>query len=44
MLLFLRRIADRGGQAELHQLLTLEHLSVQETDARSRTRGAPLNG
>lgn len=33
MLLFLRRIADRGGQAELHQLLTLEHLSVQENDA-----------
>jgi hypothetical protein len=33
MLLFLRRIADRGGQAELHQLLTLEHLSVQESDA-----------
>jgi hypothetical protein len=33
MLLFLRRIGDRGGQAELHQLLTLEHLSVQEPDA-----------
>jgi hypothetical protein len=33
MLLFLRRIGDRGGQAELHQLLTLEHLSVQENDA-----------
>ena len=33
MLLFLRRIADRGGQAELHQLLTLEHLSVQESNA-----------
>lgn len=33
MLLFLRRIADRGGQAELHQLLTLEHLSVQGSDA-----------
>jgi hypothetical protein len=33
MLLFLRRIADRGGQAELHQLLTLEHLSVQGSEA-----------
>jgi hypothetical protein len=33
MLLFLRRIGDRGGQAELHQLLTLEHLSVREDDA-----------
>jgi hypothetical protein len=33
MLLFLRRIADRGGQAELHQLLTLEHLSVREEGA-----------
>jgi hypothetical protein len=33
MLLFLRRIGDRGGQAELHQLLTLEHLSVREADA-----------
>jgi hypothetical protein len=43
MLLFLRRIADRGGQAELHQLLTLEHLSVQESgatieDARGTTQ------
>jgi hypothetical protein len=43
MLLFLRRIADRGGQAELHQLLTLEHLSVQEPgatieDARGTTQ------
>jgi hypothetical protein len=33
MLLFLRRIADRGGQAELHQLLTLEHLSIQGDQA-----------
>ena len=43
MLLFLRRIADRGGQAELHQLLTLEHLSVRgpdatEADGRGTTR------
>jgi hypothetical protein len=42
MLLFLRRIADRGGQAELHQLLTLEQLSVREQsttedDARGTT-------
>jgi hypothetical protein len=28
MLLFLRRIAERGGQSELHQLLSLEHESV----------------
>jgi hypothetical protein len=33
MLLFLRRIADRGGQAELHQLLTLENLGIQGADA-----------
>jgi hypothetical protein len=33
MLLFLRRIADRGGQAELHQLLTLEHLSISGPEA-----------
>ncbi len=42
MLLFLRRIADRGGQAELHQLLTVEHLSLREPgttedDARGTT-------
>jgi hypothetical protein len=28
MLLFLRRIAERGGQSELHELLSLEHRSV----------------
>lgn len=28
MLLFLRRIAERGGQSELHQLLSMEHESV----------------
>lgn len=33
MLLFLRRMAEQGGQAELHQLLTLEHVNVQEPDA-----------
>ncbi len=33
MLLFLRRLAERGGQSELHQLLTLEHLNVSHPDA-----------
>jgi hypothetical protein len=28
MLLFLRRIAERGGQSELHELLSLEHRNV----------------
>ncbi|MBV9793101.1 MAG: hypothetical protein JO016_04105 [Actinobacteria bacterium] len=39
MLLFLRRIAERGGQSELHQLLSLEHESVSAataTDADGR--------
>ncbi len=35
MLLFLRRMAEQGGQAELHQLLTLEHVNVQAADATS---------
>jgi hypothetical protein len=33
MLLFLRRVAAQGGQSELHQLLTLEHMSVQADSA-----------
>lgn len=33
MLLFLRRLAESGGQSELHRLLTLEHLSVSAPDA-----------
>jgi hypothetical protein len=33
MLLFLRRLTERGGQSELHQLLTLEHLNVTKPDA-----------
>jgi hypothetical protein len=34
MLLFLRRLADGGGQSELHRLLTLEHLSVSADGAQ----------
>jgi hypothetical protein len=33
MLLFLRRLSERGGQSELHQLLTLERLNVSHPDA-----------
>jgi hypothetical protein len=33
MLLFLRRLTERGGQSELHQLLTLERLNVAKPDA-----------
>ncbi|HET9657159.1 MAG TPA: hypothetical protein VFP72_17535 [Kineosporiaceae bacterium] len=33
MLLFLRRLASHGGQGELHQLLTLEGLSVRSPKA-----------
>ena len=33
MLLFLRRIAERGGQSELHQLLSMEHESVSTPTA-----------
>ena len=39
MLLFLRRIAERGGQSELHQLLSMEHGCVSApaaTDADGR--------
>ena len=32
MLLFLHRLAERGGQSELHQLLTLERLNVSHHD------------
>jgi hypothetical protein len=35
MLLFLHRLAERGGQSELHQLLTLERLNAA-TMMRSR--------
>jgi len=38
MLLFLRRMAERGGQAELHQLLTLEGIGVRSPQA------GPLDG
>lgn len=33
MLLFLRRIAERGGQSELHQLLTMEQAGVRGPQA-----------
>jgi hypothetical protein len=33
MLLFLRRIAERGGQSELHQLLSMEHEHVSADSA-----------
>jgi hypothetical protein len=33
MLLFLRRIAERGGQSELHQLLSMEHENVSAETA-----------
>jgi hypothetical protein len=33
MLLFLRRLIERGGQSELHQLLTLEQLNVTKPGA-----------
>lgn len=35
MLLFLRRMAEQGGQSELHQLLTLEQLNVKSAKATS---------
>ncbi|WP_106537684.1 hypothetical protein [Haloactinopolyspora alba] len=43
MLLFLRRMAERGGQAELHQLLTLEHVNVQATDATAAVGRTSVN-
>jgi hypothetical protein len=42
MLLFLRRIAERGGQSELHQLLSAEHDSVSAADATEATATASL--
>lgn len=33
MVLFLRRMAEQGGQSELHQLLTLEQLNVKGANA-----------
>lgn len=33
MMLFLRRLSAQGGQSELHQLLTVEHLQVQAEHA-----------
>lgn len=35
MLLFLRRMAEQGGQSELHQLLTLEQSNVKNVNATS---------
>ena len=35
MLLFLRRLAERGGQSELHQLLTLEHQNASSPHANA---------
>lgn len=42
MLLFLRRMAEQGGQSELHQLLTLEHLHVKSARATSADGAASL--
>ncbi len=45
MLLFLRRIAERGGQSELHELLSLEHRNVSApaaTMADGQTSAARL--
>lgn len=33
MLMFLRRVATRGGQAELHQMLSMEHDNVSNPNA-----------
>ncbi len=33
MVLFLRRLADHGGQSEVHQLLSFEHASIQSAHA-----------
>lgn len=43
MVLFLRRVAERGGQSELHQLLTLERLNVQGANATSAEGVASLD-
>jgi len=42
MLLFLRRIGDAGGQAELHRLLTLARLSLDDPDASVQDARAHL--
>jgi hypothetical protein len=43
MLLFLRRIAERGGQSELHQLLSMEHESVSAPAATDRDGRASVD-
>jgi hypothetical protein len=43
MLLFLRRLAERGGQSELHQLLTLEQRNASSPDAVSRDGQAAVS-
>ncbi|ONI91739.1 hypothetical protein ALI22I_07685 [Saccharothrix sp. ALI-22-I] len=42
MLLFLRRMAEQGGQSELHQLLTLEQLNVKSANAVSADGAASV--
>src|SRR5487761_1445397 len=42
MLLFLRRIAERGGQSELHQLLSAEHDNVSAPSATGKDATASL--
>ena len=42
MLLFLRRMAERGGQSELHQLLTLEQLNVKSASATAADGAASV--
>lgn len=42
MLLFLRRMAEHGGQSELHQLLTLEQLNVKNANATSADGAASV--
>src|SRR5258708_38821384 len=42
MLLFLRRIAERGGQSELHQLLSAEHDTVSAPAATEKDATASL--
>jgi hypothetical protein len=43
MLLFLRRIAERGGQSELHQLLSMEHENVSAPTATDRDGRASVD-
>jgi len=42
MLMFLRRMSVQGGQAELHQLLTLEHHSVSDPKATAEQGQASI--